>query len=585
MAEDFLEFEVRPTLSNTAQREVDKSIRKLGQLFNKMSFGIEKNFKFNFNGLKKNFDSIASSVSKKIGKLGSIITSPFKKASKDIKKEIKDIKKTSEKETKGIGSVFSTLPSSIKTALAGVVSIAGVMKGINLASAFEQEQGKLKFAMGNMSNDIQNFIKEMNKTTGLGEAVLTETAGKIGLKAKGIGFTGEILAKNTKNMTKLAYDMAGAMNMTVEEATSIIGSTLTGEMGALKEKTGVTISNEEVEAYAKNMGIAKDSITEIQKAQIRLNLLQKKMTNNDVKGGIKDALVTYEWIKSRISGQMKDAGIKFFTPLKNAMAESLKDLPSTIEKNMPNIEKIGQILGDSFSKLQVVLKQIKEETIFVVNKFIEWGKTSGYFEYLVTIFSSIWEVIKAIGSGIWEVIEAIGEVISEAVGDGETTFFDTIIECIKTLLPLILKVIKKITELAVSLIKTVGPKIANLFKEIFGYVEKAIKFVTEGVMKAINWISKVTGKKITIEAPEIKLPEGVEENVGSSFKGLDVGGYTPVKLDVASPYVNNSYSPTIQVTNNGNNEKDYTKKLSENIEKFHSDLGYDTRLKLVYGKG
>lgn len=541
MAEDFLEFEVRPTLSNTAQREVDKSIKGIGKSFNKVSENIDKNLKGAFEGAKKGFG--------------------------------------------GISTAISSISPAITGLIAGVSSIVGAVKGIKIAAAFEQEQEKLKFAMGDMSKDIQNFIKDMNKATGVGEVALTKTVGKIGLKAKGLGFTGEILAKNTKNMTKLAYDMAGAMNMTSEEATQVLSSTLSGEMGALKEKTGVTINNEEIEAYAKSLGIAKEQLSETQKAQIRLNILQDKMKDIEVKGGLEGAIGTFDWIFGNLSNQIEDLTIKVFTPLKNKIAEIFKVLPTFIANNSDKFEKFGEVIGEAFGNIWDIIVKITNEITPLIEKFIQWGETSGYFEYLVTIFSSIWEVIKAIGSGIWEVIEAIGEVISEAVGDGETTFFDTIIESIKTLLPLILKVIKKITELAVSLIKTVGPKIANLFKEIFGYVEKAIKFVTEGVMKAINWISKVTGKKITIEAPEMKLPEGVEENVGSSFKGLDVGGYTPVKLDVASPYANNSYSPTIQVTNNGNNEKDYTKKLSENIEKFHSDLGYDTRLKLVYGKG
>ncbi|MEE0139027.1 hypothetical protein [Fusobacterium ulcerans] len=53
MAEDFLEFEVRPTLSNTAQREVDKSIKGIGKSFNKVSENIDKNLKGAFEGAKK----------------------------------------------------------------------------------------------------------------------------------------------------------------------------------------------------------------------------------------------------------------------------------------------------------------------------------------------------------------------------------------------------------------------------------------------------------------------------------------------------------------------------------------------------
>ena len=230
-------------------------------------------------------------------------------------------------------------------------------------------------------------------------------------------------------------------------------------------------------------------------------------------------------------------------------------------------------------------KKITNKITPLIEKFIQWGETSGYFDYMRARIEAVWEIAKALGEALWTIFEAITDVISEAFGESDTSIFDTMLEVVNTLLPILLKIIKVLTDIVVTIIKVVGPIIIKVFKEVYSFIESVIKVAIDGINKVLSWINKLTGKSFKIEAPEMKLPEGVEENVGSSFKGLDVGGYTPVKLDVASPYANNSYSPTIQVTNNGNNEKDYTKKLSENIEKFHSDLGYDTRLKLVYGKG
>ena len=541
MAEDFLEFEVRPTLSNTAQREVDKSIKGIGKSFNKVSENIDKNLKGAFEGAKKGFG--------------------------------------------GISTAISSISPAITGLIAGVSSIVGAVKGIKIAAAFEQEQEKLKFAMGDMSKDIQNFIKDMNKATGVGEVALTKTVGKIGLKAKGLGFTGEILAKNTKNMTKLAYDMAGAMNMTSEEGTQVLSSTLSGEMGALKEKTGVTINNEEIEAYAKSLGIAKEQLSETQKAQIRLNILQDKMKDIEVKGGLEGAIGTFDWIFGNLSNQIEDLTIKVFTPLKNKIAEIFKVLPTFIANNSDKFEKFGEVIGEAFGNIWDIIVKITNKITPLIEKFIQWGETSGYFEYMSARIKAVWEIAKALGEAVWEIFEAITDVINEAFGESDTSIFDTMLEVVNTLLPILLEIIKVLTDIVVTIIKVVGPIIIKVFKEVYSFIESVIKVAIDGINKVLSWINKLTGKSFKIEAPEMKLPEGVEENVGSSFKGLDVGGYTPVKLDVASPYANNSYSPTIQVTNNGNNEKDYTKKLSENIEKFHSDLGYDTRLKLVYGKG
>lgn len=541
MAEDFLEFEVRPTLSNTAQREVDKSIKGIGKSFNKVSENIDKNLKGAFEGAKKGFG--------------------------------------------GISTAISSISPAITGLIAGVSSIAGAVKGIKIASAFEQEEGKLKFAMGDMTGDIQNFIKDLDRTTGLGEAALTRTMGNLGTKAKGVGFTGEILAKNTKNMTKLAYDMAGAKNLSIEEATKLVSSTLTGEMGALKGVTGISISNEEIEAYAKKANIAKDSLTELQRAQIRLNILQEKMTKMDVKGGLEGAIGTFDWILLRLSEKMEDLTIKVFTPLKNKIAEIFKDLPIFISNNSDKFEKFGEVIGEAFGEIWDIIVKITNKITPLIEKFIQWGETSGYFEYMRARIKAVWEIAKALGEAVWEIFEAITDVINEAFGESDTSIFDTMLEVVNTLLPILLKIIKVLTDIVVTIIKVVGPIIIKVFKEVYSFIESVIKVAIDGINKVLSWINKLTGKSFKIEAPEMKLPEGVEENVGSSFKGLDVGGYTPVKLDVASPYANNSYSPTIQVTNNGNNEKDYTKKLSENIEKFHSDLGYDTRLKLVYGKG
>lgn len=541
MAEDFLEFEVRPTLSNTAQREVDKSIKGIGKSFNKVSENIDKNLKGAFEGAKKGFG--------------------------------------------GISTAISSISPAITGLIAGVSSIAGAVKGIKIAAAFEQEQEKLKFAMGDMSKDIQNFIKDMNKATGVGEVALTKTVGKIGLKAKGLGFTGEILAKNTKNMTKLAYDMAGAMNMTSEEATQVLSSTLSGEMGALKEKTGVTINNEEIEAYAKSLGIAKEQLSETQKAQIRLNILQDKMKDIEVKGGLEGAIGTFDWIFGNLSNQIEDLTIKVFTPLKNKIAEIFKVLPTFIANNSDKFEKFGEVIGEAFGNIWDIIVKITNKITPLIEKFIQWGETSGYFEYMSARIKAVWEIAKALGEAVWEIFEAITDVINEAFGESDTSIFDTMLEVVNTLLPILLKIIKVLTDIVVTIIKVVGPIIIKVFKEVYSFIESVIKVAIDGINKVLSWINKLTGKSFKIEAPEMKLPEGVEENVGSSFKGLDVGGYIPMELNpnpVIQPTINNTASITLNQVP-GNSE--YLKFMQNTVEKGNKEFSEKQRERLIYGKG
>jgi hypothetical protein len=145
---------------------------------------------------------------------------------------------------------FSTNINRIVGALGITLSFQALIDGakasVEAASDLEQQFGALDSIFKGNADEMKVFSKEMNEI-GLSSADAARQSSLIGSLLKGNGLTIEDTAEKTKNLVKLAGDLAATFGGPTADAVSAISSLLKGERDPI-ERYGVSLKAVDVEA-------------------------------------------------------------------------------------------------------------------------------------------------------------------------------------------------------------------------------------------------------------------------------------------------------------------------------------------------
>jgi hypothetical protein len=124
--------------------------------------------------------------------------------------------------------------------------IQGAKDAVNAASDLEQQFGALDSIFKGTAEEMKIFSKEMNEI-GLSSADAARQSSLIGSLLKGNGLTIEDTADKTKDLVRLAGDLAATFGGPTADAVSAISSLLKGERDPI-ERYGVSLKALDVDA-------------------------------------------------------------------------------------------------------------------------------------------------------------------------------------------------------------------------------------------------------------------------------------------------------------------------------------------------
>jgi hypothetical protein len=241
-------------------------------------------------------------------------------------KKLTDATKGAENSLKGLQGKVEGFASNI-TKLAGAIGISlgfnaliqGAKDSVNAASDLEQQFGALDSIFKGNAQEMKVFSKEMNEI-GLSSADAARQSALIGSLLKGNGLTIEDTADKTKNLVKLAGDLAATFGGETSDAVSAISSLLKGERDPI-ERYGVSLKAVDVEAQklkdAKNgLVFASEREADI---NATLNLLYEKTA--DAQGQAAREADTYAGVMGALTAKFTDMQAEIGTALLPVLTE------------------------------------------------------------------------------------------------------------------------------------------------------------------------------------------------------------------------------------------------------------------------
>lgn len=204
-------------------------------------------------------------------------------ATNEAKRYENQIKKTAKTAQKDFGS----LGYYIKRALMMTVVWGGMRKitstikdGIQSAIAAPETENLFRVALGNMSDDAEQFSLKLQNNLGLDEYITKDMLGTFQQIGTAVGVGQNTAYGMSKSMTMLANDMASLYNVDPQQAFENLQSALTGQGRAVR-KYGFVITEQTIKEAAWRNGLVKNGqeLTEQQKYVARGIALMEQSKN------------------------------------------------------------------------------------------------------------------------------------------------------------------------------------------------------------------------------------------------------------------------------------------------------------------
>ena len=210
-------------------------------------------------------------------------TTGIKKGTDEINDELGKVGKSSDSAGDKIGG---GLANGFKK-LGKVIAAAGIIdalvdfgkEAIELGSDLEEVQNVVDVTFETMSDSVDQFAKDAQKSAGLSEKMAKQYVGTFGAMADSFGFTEAEAYEMSTALTQLTGDVASFYNLSQDEAATKLKGVFTGETEALKE-LGVVMTQAALDSYALANGFDKttSSMTEQEKVALRYQFVMDQLS-------------------------------------------------------------------------------------------------------------------------------------------------------------------------------------------------------------------------------------------------------------------------------------------------------------------
>ena len=212
-----------------------------------------------------------------------IDTDGIDKGTKEIKKELLDVGDNAGKTSEIVGDDlvggFKKLGKAIVAA--GVIDaiVDFGKEAIELGSDLEEVQNVVDVTFETMSDSVNQFAKDAQKSAGLSEKMAKQYVGTFGAMADSFGFTEQEAYEMSTALTQLTGDVASFYNLSQDEAMNKLKGVFTGETEALKE-LGVVMTQTALDSYAMANGFEKTTaqMTEQEKVALRYQFVMDQLS-------------------------------------------------------------------------------------------------------------------------------------------------------------------------------------------------------------------------------------------------------------------------------------------------------------------
>jgi hypothetical protein len=246
-----------------------------------------------------------------------------------------------------VGTNIARIAGAIGLSLGFRAIVDGARDAVRAASDLEQQFGALDSIFKDNSAEMKIFSKEMNKI-GLSSADAARESAYLGAMLKGSGVSIDDTTDKTKDLVRLAGDLAATFGGPTSQAVAAIASLMRGERDPI-ERYGVSLK--QVDINAQMLTDAKNGLTFASEKEAAMNatltLLYAKTV--DAQGQAAREADTYAAKLGELQARMTDASVE----IGEALLPMLTKLGDFFIDSIPDIEHFFSLLNESLDDPQV----------------------------------------------------------------------------------------------------------------------------------------------------------------------------------------------------------------------------------------
>jgi hypothetical protein len=291
----------------------------------------------------------------------------------------------------GIANNISRFVGALGITLGFTALIRGVQDAVAAASDLEQQFGALDAIFKGNSDEMKVFSKEMNEI-GLSSAAAAKESAYLGSMLKGSGLSLEDTTDKTKDLVRLAGDLAATYGGPTADAVRAIGALMRGERDPI-ERYGVSLK--QVDIDAQRLIDAKNGLVFASEKEANMNatltLLYEKTT--DAQGQAARESDSYAAKMAELQARMTDAQ----ATIADALLPALVLVSEWFIDVLPDIQKFGEGLVGALDDPQVKTAILNMQTalgnlgltIGTLFGSTETDEAKGFLNFWITLAGTI----------------------------------------------------------------------------------------------------------------------------------------------------------------------------------------------------
>jgi len=242
-----------------------------------------------------------------------------------------------------------------RTALAGAALVAPILAAgrslTNAASNMEETMNKFNVVFGDSADAVKAWGDELGAQVGRSERQIAEfLAGSQDLLVP-MGFEPGAAEAMSKEMTKLAIDLASFNNMADADVMRDLQAALTGS-GEVMKKYGVIVSESALKQEALNKGLDPKTLNEAQKAMLRFGIIMEGTTA--AQGDAVRSAGSFANSKKALAAQIENAAVALGNKLLPIVTPWIRRATAAARTATDWVKANGELVGSIIRATLVV---------------------------------------------------------------------------------------------------------------------------------------------------------------------------------------------------------------------------------------
>lgn len=239
-----------------------------------------------------------------------------------------------------ISSVGSTLTKGVTTPL-----IAAGTAASKFASDYEENLNKVDASFKDNAQEVKAWAKTATEQFGMSESAALEATSLFGDMGTSMGLTTKEAASMSTSLAGLAGDLSSFKNIGIDEAMTALKGVFTGETESLKT-LGVVMTETNLKAFAEDMGLVYDSMSQAEKVTLRYQYVLANTANAHgdyarTSDGTANSVRTLQAETSNLAAAFGEELLPQITPLIQKATELVRGFGELDQETKQNIIQAG----------------------------------------------------------------------------------------------------------------------------------------------------------------------------------------------------------------------------------------------------